>query len=86
MIKRVVIFKFIGVNSAAVGLVFAATYLLWQKAIVGRKSDGSVDSISNYPIYVSICSFAFLANGSLNLPSPIVIILGGVISLLPFIL
>eukprot|EP00842_Homolaphlyctis_polyrhiza_P001162 jgi/Hompol1/2046/HPOL_002847-RA len=71
---------FKGVNAAAAGLVFAATYLLARKAIVPPDSAtlGIADSIANYPLYLGIAGASYTASGFLGLPTPIAVILGGV--------
>lgn len=66
---------FKGVNSSAVGLVFAAVYLLSIKCIVGRDHGASLTA---YPIYVSIAATTFTLVEYLQVPAPILIIMGGV--------
>ncbi|KAF9915241.1 hypothetical protein BX616_006604 [Lobosporangium transversale] len=59
---------FRGVNACALGLVFSATWLLWiQTNLLGGDSG----------YHVVIASAAFVASGYLDIPAPIVIILGG---------
>ncbi|KAJ3018072.1 hypothetical protein HKX48_003182 [Thoreauomyces humboldtii] len=66
---------FRGVNAAAVGLVFTATYLLWQKVI--QVSDGGVIGtrpLGDVPLYVAVMAVTFLAVGFLKVPAPLVIV------------
>ncbi|KAF9926570.1 hypothetical protein FBU30_003857 [Linnemannia zychae] len=65
---KVVKLIFKGVNACALGLVFSATWLLFEQtnAFGGSKGYHSV-----------IASAAFVANGYLDFPAPLVIILGG---------
>ncbi|KAJ3188665.1 hypothetical protein HDU85_004379 [Gaertneriomyces sp. JEL0708] len=48
-----------GINAAAVGLVFAAAFLLFQRAIVRQ---GAAESLSNYPYYAVVagCSYVLV--------------------------
>ncbi|KAK3840259.1 MAG: chromate transporter-domain-containing protein [Linnemannia elongata] len=59
---------FRGVNACALGLVFSATWLLFEQT---NRFGGS----SGY--HSIIASAAFVANGYLDFPAPLVIILGG---------
>ncbi|TPX33462.1 hypothetical protein SmJEL517_g03679 [Synchytrium microbalum] len=72
-----ILFK--GMNSSAVGLVFAAVYLLWNKAISGRSKGTAVGS---YPIYTILVAFAFVAAGYTKIPPPILIIIGGAVGVM----
>eukprot|EP00842_Homolaphlyctis_polyrhiza_P000480 jgi/Hompol1/1432/HPOL_003767-RA len=79
---------FKGVNAAATGLVFAATYLLAQKAYTPPLSThlGAVDTVANYPIYVAIAIASYTAAGFMSLPTPLAVILGGVFGALDWIM
>ncbi|KAI8852344.1 chromate transporter [Chytridium lagenaria] len=67
---------FKGFNSVAVGLVFAATYVLFQKAI----SDGALGpSLGMYPFYVAVTGVSYVLVEHLKVPAPYVVILGGVV-------
>ncbi|KAI8916817.1 chromate transporter-domain-containing protein [Entophlyctis helioformis] len=79
------IFK--GVNAAAVGLVFAAIYLLAQKAIapVDGGGLGIVLPLTQFPVYVGIAVFSYTASGFLNLPTPFAIIIGGLMGILDWL-
>ncbi|KAF9397655.1 hypothetical protein BGX21_008638 [Mortierella sp. AD011] len=59
---------FRGVNACALGLVFSATWLLWIQT-------NSMGGNSGY--HAVIASAAFVAAGYLDIPSPLVIVLGG---------
>ncbi|KAG0050722.1 hypothetical protein BGZ83_004506 [Gryganskiella cystojenkinii] len=63
-VKRI----FRGVNACALGLVFSATWLLWTQT-------NTLGGNSGY--HAVIASAAFVASGYLDIPAPIVIILGG---------
>jgi chromate transport protein ChrA len=70
------IFK--GLNSVAIGFVFSATYLLWEKAIsVGDKGR----SMSGYPFYVAIAAVGYLLVEYMKAPAPFVVLAGGVVGL-----
>ena len=76
---------FRGVNASAVGLVFAAIYILGNKAIVPPGSSvGTIDSIFNYPLYTSIAAISYSLTGFTSLSAPFSIILGGIIGLCDF--
>ncbi|KAJ3115624.1 hypothetical protein HDU96_000317 [Phlyctochytrium bullatum] len=67
---------FKGFNSVAVGLVFAATYILFQKAI----TEGSFGpSLGQYPFYMAVTGCAFVMVEFLKVPAPLVVVLGGVV-------
>ncbi|KAF8923634.1 hypothetical protein BGZ58_002717 [Dissophora ornata] len=59
---------FRGVNACALGLVFSATWLLWVQANLYGGSQA---------YHIVISSAAFAASGFMNVPAPLVIILGG---------
>jgi chromate transport protein ChrA len=59
---------FRGVNACALGLVFSATWLLFEQTNAFGGSSG---------YHSVIASAAFVANGYLDFPAPLVIILGG---------
>ncbi|KAG0362570.1 chromate transporter-domain-containing protein [Gamsiella multidivaricata] len=59
---------FRGVNACALGLVFSATWLLWIQT-------NSMGGSSGY--HAVIASVAFVAAGYLDIPAPLVIIIGG---------
>lgn len=63
-----------GINSIAVGLVYAAVYFLWNSAI----SDGDKGRVLGaYPSFVVISAFTFVSVGFSNVPAPVAILLGG---------
>jgi chromate transport protein ChrA len=72
-----------GLNTAAVGLVFAATYSLLQSAITPYDSDGSArtESILEYPIYTILTAVTFTSQilGKWNLPAPLMVLVGGLV-------
>ena len=77
---------FRGVNASAVGLVFAAIYILGNKAIVPPGSlVGTVDSIFNYPLYISVASISYSLTGFTSVSAPFSIIVGGIIGLCDFV-
>ncbi|KAF9288571.1 hypothetical protein BGZ68_010949 [Mortierella alpina] len=59
---------FRGVNACALGLVFSATWLLWIQANLPGGNGG---------YHAVIASTAFVSSGYLDIPAPLVIILGG---------
>jgi chromate transport protein ChrA len=75
---------FKGVNASAVGLVFAAVYLLSQKAIVATSGSPGQSplSITFSAYYTSIAIFSFSASGFLDVPAPLSILLGGIFGIL----
>jgi chromate transport protein ChrA len=73
---------FKGVNSAAVGLVFAAVYLLGVKAI-GGESAGT--QITLFPYYVAIACCSFTLVEFLKVPAPLMILGGGSLGLLYYV-
>ncbi|KAF8945509.1 hypothetical protein BGZ47_002511 [Haplosporangium gracile] len=66
---------FRGVNACALGLVFSATWLLFEQT---NRFGGS----SGY--HSVIATAAFVANGYLDFPAPLVIILGGVMGAIEY--
>eukprot|EP00474_Spongospora_subterranea_P000279 CRZ00737.1 hypothetical protein [Spongospora subterranea] len=81
MVMAKTLFK--GFNSAAVGLVFGAIYLLWKEAVVGGQSGQSLEM---YPILVSTSAVSFVAIEFLTFPVLAVIVLGGVAGYVQFLL
>ncbi|KAJ3103617.1 hypothetical protein HDU97_009956 [Phlyctochytrium planicorne] len=73
---------FKGFSSVAVGLVFAATYILVEKAIV-KGERGS--SLLAYPHYVAVTGVAFVGVEFLKVPAPVVVLLGGFIGFMFFV-
>ncbi|KAI8813445.1 chromate transporter-domain-containing protein, partial [Cladochytrium replicatum] len=71
-----IVFK--GVNAAAAGLVFSATYLLSQTAIDAKP-------LGNHPLYVVVTAVSFVAVGFLKMPAPVVIVLGGAVGILEWL-
>ncbi|KXS17275.1 hypothetical protein M427DRAFT_68665 [Gonapodya prolifera JEL478] len=84
-----------GVNAAAVGLVFAAAYGLWEKAIVPvvRDTDGTISvtatgrilSVGQFPLYAILVAFGFVACGVVGkwrFEEPWAIAVGGVVGLI----
>ncbi|KXS22240.1 chromate transporter [Gonapodya prolifera JEL478] len=83
-----------GVNAAAVGLVFAAAYGLWQKAIVPvtRNADGTIVvsstsrilDVGQVPLYVILAAFGFVSCGVVTkwkIPDPWAVAVGGLVGL-----
>ncbi|KAI9202885.1 chromate transporter-domain-containing protein [Polychytrium aggregatum] len=70
-----------GMSASAVGLVFAAVYLLWSKAITDGQS-GTALSISQFPLYVTVVGFAFLGVGFLKMPSYSAVLVGALTGVL----
>ncbi|KAJ3101123.1 hypothetical protein HDU97_001648 [Phlyctochytrium planicorne] len=62
-----------GFSCVAVGLVFAAMYILMDKAIVGDRGK----SLLAYPFYVSISGVTFVAVQFLGVSAPMVVVIGG---------
>ncbi|KAJ3044741.1 hypothetical protein HDV00_001145 [Rhizophlyctis rosea] len=80
---------FRGANAAAVGLVFTATYLLWEKAIaVSVNGDGMLvkgaSEVGRNALYVAVVGAVFVGVGLLKVPSPVGVAVGGVVGLLDF--
>lgn len=73
---------FKGVNASAVGLVFASVYMLSLKAIGGRDRTDT----SAYPLYMSISAGSFVLVECHGWPTPLVILLGGLIGWLEFVI
>ncbi|KAJ1547697.1 hypothetical protein HK096_001076, partial [Nowakowskiella sp. JEL0078] len=69
---------FKGVNAAAAGLLFAAVYLLSKSAIDDK-------NIVNYPFHLVITFAIFVFCGFLGLPSPVGVLIGGVIGILQWL-
>jgi chromate transport protein ChrA len=76
---------FKGVNAAAVGLVFAAIYVLSEKAIVSTDHSDLVSSISNYPLYTSVAAISYAMTGFMNVPAPLSIFFGGIVGILNWV-
>ncbi|KAJ1554202.1 hypothetical protein HK405_005731 [Cladochytrium tenue] len=78
---------FRGFNSVAVGLVFAATFLLWQKALAVGPGDVRLDAgsaaagLGQFPFYVAVAAVAFVLVEHLRVPPPLVVIAGGLVGL-----
>ncbi|KAI9347813.1 chromate transporter-domain-containing protein [Zopfochytrium polystomum] len=88
MIKTV----FRGFNSVAVGLVFSAVFLLWQKSLsitADNKpfpsSDNADRALGNFPFYVAVTAVAFVAIEHIKVPPPFVVIAGGVVGVLEWL-
>ncbi|KAJ3215526.1 hypothetical protein HDU67_000314 [Dinochytrium kinnereticum] len=69
---------FKGFNSVAVGLVFAATYILFQKAISGPLGS----SLSSYPFYMAVTGIAYVLTECMGVSAPYVVILGGLVGVI----
>ncbi|KAJ3101122.1 hypothetical protein HDU97_001647 [Phlyctochytrium planicorne] len=67
---------FKGFSSVAVGLVFAATYILIEKAITNGPKGSS---LASYPFYVAVTGILFVLVEFLRVPAPLVVILGAVV-------
>ncbi|KAF9910528.1 hypothetical protein EC991_006346 [Linnemannia zychae] len=67
---------FRGVNACALGLVFSATWLLYDQTNLFGGSSG---------YHGVIASAAFVANGYLDFPAPLVIILGGAMGAIEYV-
>jgi chromate transport protein ChrA len=72
------------VNAAAVGLVFSAVYLLWEKTLSIHNGVRMTQSVSNSPTYVSVVGCAFVAVNWFNVPAPFAIAAGGIVGLLDY--
>lgn len=71
---------FVGVNSAAVGLVIASVYLLSLKAIVPPGGDlGQVTSLTSSPLYTSVSAISYAMAGFTPSPAPLAILFGGLV-------
>ncbi|KAG5183459.1 chromate transporter-domain-containing protein [Tribonema minus] len=71
---------FEGVNAAAVGLVFTATYQLSQNALLIDEdgvSTGDPIPLGSNPLYTAVAGVSFVAVGFLKVPAPLMIVLGG---------
>ncbi|RUP44362.1 putative chromate ion transporter [Jimgerdemannia flammicorona] len=69
---------FRGVNACAVGLVFAAIWLLWTQISIGVPT--GLDSHEGFHIVVA--AIAFVAAAYLKVPAPAIIVIGGVLGVL----
>ncbi|TPX60652.1 hypothetical protein CcCBS67573_g08983 [Chytriomyces confervae] len=76
------IFK--GLNSVAVGLMFSAVYLLWQKAI--SIPGGGAENLGLHPGWVAMMVAAFSALEVWRVPSSLVVLAGAVVGGLAWIL
>ncbi|KAJ3325835.1 hypothetical protein HDU76_013058 [Blyttiomyces sp. JEL0837] len=71
-----VVFK--GLNAVAVGLVFSATYLLWEKAVsIGPAGH----SLGEYPFFVAVAALAYVFVEFIKVPAPWVVLAGGLVGL-----
>jgi chromate transport protein ChrA len=79
---------FEGVNAAAVGLVFTATFLLWQKAlsIADAGSRRGPMPVGDSPLYVALVGIAFAGVGFMKVPAPLIIAAGGCVGLVHWLL
>eukprot|EP00612_Vaucheria_litorea_P002951 CAMPEP_0171461670 /NCGR_PEP_ID=MMETSP0945-20130129/6022_1 /TAXON_ID=109269 /ORGANISM="Vaucheria litorea, Strain CCMP2940" /LENGTH=459 /DNA_ID=CAMNT_0011988057 /DNA_START=146 /DNA_END=1525 /DNA_ORIENTATION=+ len=74
---------FEGVNAAAVGLVFTATFQLSQKALA-IKADGTLGGpfqLGSEPIFVAVAAVTFVGVRYMSIPPPIAVVGGGVVGL-----
>lgn len=75
-----------GLNSAAVGLVFAATYSLLTAAITPPDTNGTsrTESILKYPIYTILMGATFVSQlmKRFAVPAPLMVGVGGVVGIL----
>ncbi|KAI8611973.1 chromate transporter-domain-containing protein [Chytriomyces sp. MP71] len=70
---------FRGLNSVAVGLLVAAVFLLWQKAIAVGGVGGGVVSLGTYPSWTGVMVLAFLAMDVYGISGPWVVLAGAVV-------
>ncbi|KAI9204895.1 chromate transporter-domain-containing protein [Polychytrium aggregatum] len=80
--KKYIQVIFRGMGASAVGLVFAAVYLLWSKAVNDVNNANNALSISQFPLYVAIVGFSFLSVGFLKFPSYGAVLVGGLVGLI----
>ncbi|KAJ3220190.1 hypothetical protein HDU67_005516 [Dinochytrium kinnereticum] len=74
---------FKGFNSVAVGLVFAATYILFQKAI----AEGVLgSSLGMYPFYMAVTGISYVLVEFIKIPAPFVVILGGIVGVIEWVI
>ena len=64
-------------NASAIGFVFTATFLLFQKALT--YPHGISTSLSESNLYSSLIGITFVFVLFFNLPAPIMIVVGGII-------
>ncbi|KAJ3236404.1 hypothetical protein HDU81_010787 [Chytriomyces hyalinus] len=76
------IFK--GLNSVAVGLMFSAVYLLWQKAV--SIPGGGAENLGVHPGWVAVMVAAFTALEVWKVPSSFVVLAGGIVGSLAWVL
>jgi chromate transport protein ChrA len=70
-----------GVIACAVGLIYSALYILIRKAVsVGGASSGSL-SLLESPLFTCIASSAFVLCGWTKVPTPVLILSGGIVGL-----
>jgi hypothetical protein len=70
------------VNAAAVGLVFTATFLLWQKALSITNGTQGPMPVADSPLYVAVVVAAFVAVGFMKVATPVAICAGACVGLL----
>jgi chromate transport protein ChrA len=75
---------FRGVNAIAVGLVYAAVYILSMKSIVPMVAGAGdvTDQLTNYPLYTAVAVITYSAVGYVQLPAPFAVLAGGLIGLI----
>lgn len=79
-----IIFK--GVNSSAVGLVFAAIYIIAKKAIISMAENNALKSITDYPFYTALASVTYAVAGFMNVPAPLAILGGGLVGIVEWLI
>jgi chromate transport protein ChrA len=78
---------FTGVNAAAVGLVFAAVYILGRKSIVSPTGGVGAPAlmITDFPLYTSVAAISYALAGFTPVPAPFAVLAGGIIGLLDWL-
>ncbi|KAL7754020.1 hypothetical protein RI367_000953 [Sorochytrium milnesiophthora] len=80
--NKVVVRALPGINAAAVGLVYAAAYLLWQR---GLSNGNGVEPVGTLPYYAAVAGCAFvLVNAGVR--PPFVMLLGAVAGVVGWVL
>ncbi|KAJ3168391.1 hypothetical protein HK101_011650 [Irineochytrium annulatum] len=74
---------FRGFNGVAIGLVYAATFLLWRQSIVVG-GDGT-SNLGGFPFYVGVVAVSYGLVEFYKAPSPLVVLLGGLVGFVEYL-
>ena len=65
-------------------MVYYAVYIIWLRAV--SLPDGSSGPLDDHPLYVIVTVVAFVAVGPMAKPAPAVVLCGGVVGLLEWLI